>query len=189
MENSITSHDKKGKGRLVDNLCIIQLVEADLNFIVHTIWGHWLIHHAMQKRLLNPSQFTLPGQTCNNAVLKKILFLDLSCQALSSGIMTEYDATATFDRVITGLSIATCERVSLPWIAGYFMFNLLKFMSFNLIIGFEKSSATLSNNTEGITGQGVLQGSRLAALIYILLQFVPPHLPKPRYRCHIQTPY
>jgi hypothetical protein len=36
----------KGKGKFVDNLRIIQLCEADLNFVLHTLWGHHLIHHA-----------------------------------------------------------------------------------------------------------------------------------------------
>ncbi len=31
---------EKGKGRFIDNLRIIQLVEADLNFVLHTIWGY-----------------------------------------------------------------------------------------------------------------------------------------------------
>jgi len=93
---------EKGKGRLVDNLLIIQLVEADLNFVLHTIWGHCLIRHAMHHKLLNSDQYAIPGQTCNNAVLNKILFLDLSQQTLSAGILTDYDATAAFDRVIAG---------------------------------------------------------------------------------------
>jgi hypothetical protein len=34
---------EKGKGRYIDNLRIIRLCEADLNFILHTIWGNRLI--------------------------------------------------------------------------------------------------------------------------------------------------
>jgi len=82
--------------------------------------------------------------------------------------MTDYDAMAAFDRVIAGLSIATCNRVGLPRIAGYFMFYLLKFMSFNLVTGFGRSSSTFNNNSDEVTGQGVLQGSSSAAPIYIL---------------------
>jgi len=69
---------EKGKGRFVENLRIIQLCEADLNFVLHTIWGHRLIHHAHKHGALSSSRYTLPGQTCNNAVLNKVLFLDLS---------------------------------------------------------------------------------------------------------------
>jgi hypothetical protein len=34
---------EKGKGKFVENLWIIQFVEADLNFVIHTIWGKHLI--------------------------------------------------------------------------------------------------------------------------------------------------
>ena len=42
---------EKGKGRFIENLRIIQLVEADLNFVLHVFWGkrlprHALYHHA-----------------------------------------------------------------------------------------------------------------------------------------------
>ncbi len=87
----------------MENLQIIQLVEADLNFVLHTIWGKCLIHHSMVSKALNSSQYALPGKTCNNAVLSKLLFLDISRQTLSLGILTDYDATAAFDRVLATL--------------------------------------------------------------------------------------
>jgi hypothetical protein len=39
---------EKGKGRFVENLHIIQLCEADLNLVVHRIWGNRLIRHALR---------------------------------------------------------------------------------------------------------------------------------------------
>jgi hypothetical protein len=81
---------------------------------------------------------------------------------------TDFDASAAFDRVLAGLSIATCERVGLPRIAGLFMYNLLHNMKFHLITGFGQSSSFYINDTDGITGQGVLQGSSFAAPIFLL---------------------
>jgi hypothetical protein len=34
---------EKGKGRYIENLRIIQLCKADLNFVLHVIWGNRLI--------------------------------------------------------------------------------------------------------------------------------------------------
>jgi hypothetical protein len=62
---------EKGKGHFMENLRIIQLCEADLIFVLHTIWGHQLIWHAINKGALDNAQYALPGQTCNNAVLNK----------------------------------------------------------------------------------------------------------------------
>jgi len=152
---------EKGKGRFIENLQIIQLCKADLNFVLHVIWGHHLICHAKKNNSLSTSQYALPGETCNNAVLKKMLFCDLSRQSLSPDVLTDFDATAAFNRVIAGLSIITCERVGLPRIAGKFMFLLLRHMKFHLITGFGKSSSSYRN-------QGVLQGSSSTAPIFLL---------------------
>jgi len=76
---------EKGKEKYIDDLRIIQLCEADLNVVLHTIWGHRLIRHATHHSALHPSQFALPGETCNNAVSNKVLFCDLSRQTLSRG--------------------------------------------------------------------------------------------------------
>jgi hypothetical protein len=160
---------EKGKGRYVEDLRIIQLCEADLNFVLHEIWGHRLIWYAMRHRGLDPAQYALPGQTCNNAVLNKTPFLDLCRQTLSPGILTDYDATAAFDRVLAGLSIVTCQRVGIPRIAGNLMFKLLKEMSFYLITGFGQSTERFNNNQMGLQGQGVLQGSSSTCPIYILI--------------------
>jgi hypothetical protein len=139
-----------------------------LNFVLHAIWGHQLNRQALKFSALDDMQYTLPGQTCNNAALNKLLFRDLSRQTLSPGILTGYDATAALDRVLANLSIVTYQRVSLPRIAVYFMSYLLQNMSFTLITWVGKSADSYQINMNGQTGQGVLQGSRSAAPIYIL---------------------
>ena len=106
---------------------------------------------------------------CHNAVWKKLLFLDLSRQTLSSGIMTDYDTASAFDRVLSGLSIITCERLGLPRHAGIFMHHLLKSITFHLITGFGTSVASFCNDEDPTQiGQGVLQGSSSAAPIFNL---------------------
>jgi hypothetical protein len=59
----------------------------------------------MKHSAMNQSQYARPGQTCHNSVLNKLLFLDLSRQTLSPGIMTDFDAMAAFDRVWLGWPI------------------------------------------------------------------------------------
>lgn len=59
---------EKGKGSFVKNLRIIQLCEADLNFTLHTIWGHCLIRQALKYSTLESLPYTTgieifhPGQ-------------------------------------------------------------------------------------------------------------------------------
>jgi hypothetical protein len=136
--------------------------------VLHIIWGRRLIRNALNHRALDTSQFALPEQTCNNAMLNKVLFCDLSRQTLSAGVLTDYDATAAFDRAIAGVSIVSCKLMGLPLIAGHFMFNLLKNMQFHLVTGFGKSAKSFHNTSNNITGQGVLQDSSSAAPIFFL---------------------
>jgi hypothetical protein len=146
---------EKGKGHYI------------YHFVLHVIWGHRLIRHATHHSALK-SQFANPGQTCNNAVLNKVLFYNLSRQSLSPGVLTDFNATAAFDRVIGTLSIATCKSAGLPIIAGHFTYLLLKNMQFHLLTGFGKSSTSYNNQEEDMFGQGVLQGSSSAVPMFIL---------------------
>jgi hypothetical protein len=101
----------KGKGWFIKHLRIIQLCEAYLKFVLHVIWGYRLLCQALCFPALDKAQYAIPGQTCNNAILNKILFLDLSHQTLSLGILTDFDAMAAFDRVLLGLSIVTSQHI------------------------------------------------------------------------------
>jgi hypothetical protein len=158
---------EKGKEKHIENLWIIQLCEADLNFILHVIWGKRLIRHAFHH--LDKAQFAIPGQTCHNAIISKQLYLDLSRQTFSTRLMIDYDAKAAFDRDISSIANLACQRFGLPKIAGDFMHNLLFHMSFHLVTGFGKSAATFSNADDFPNiGQGVLQCSSSACPIYIL---------------------
>jgi hypothetical protein len=109
----------------------------------------------------------MPGLTCNSAVWSKILYCDLTRQTLTKGMLTDYDATAAFDRILHALAVITCRRIGLPHSAGLFIYNLLHNMEFHLITGYGKSCNHFRNNADiDQPGQGMLQGSSSAAPIY-----------------------
>jgi hypothetical protein len=158
---------EKGKGKFVENLRIIQLCEADLNFTLNILWGFRLLRHASKHQALCPSQYARPGITCQIAVWNKVLFCDLTRQTQTSGIMTDYDASAAFDRVLHTMSILTCRRLGMPSNACMFMYHLLQNMDFHLITGYGPSLQSFKNNEDPLQiGQGLLQGSSSAAPIY-----------------------
>jgi hypothetical protein len=117
----------------------------------------------------------------------QVLFLDLSRQTPSLGVLSDFDASAAFDRVLGSLSVLTCERVGLPGQAGQFMYSLLKNMNFHLITGFRKSADSFYNSENGETGQGVLQGSSSAAPNYILTSDISLLLTKKRHRSIVNS--
>jgi hypothetical protein len=158
---------EKGKGRFVENLRIIQLCEADLNFALNIIWGYRLVRSAQKHKIFDASQYAVPGQTCHSAVWNKVLYCDLMRQTFTPGIMTDYDASAAFDRVLHAMSIITCKRIGLPHNVCMFMYHLLQNMEFYLLTGFGTSDKSFRNNEDPLLpGQGMLQGSSSAAPIY-----------------------
>mmetsp|Transcript_5783 Transcript_5783/g.8516 ORF Transcript_5783/g.8516 Transcript_5783/m.8516 type:complete len:216 (+) Transcript_5783:520-1167(+) len=86
----------KGKDVYINNLRIIQLLEADLNFMLGSVWSKQLNRAAARADLFNTSQYTLPGKTCNSAVLKKVLFFDLLRQTQQAGSIVDFDAKAAY---------------------------------------------------------------------------------------------
>ncbi len=123
----------KGKGIFIENLRIIQLCEADLNFVLNIIWGKRLIQNAMKNKQRNESQYALSGVTCNSAVWNKLLYCDFLHQTISPGFMTDYDATAAFDRVLHAMAVITGKRLGIPDNANMFLFKLLQQMEFKVI--------------------------------------------------------
>jgi hypothetical protein len=136
-----------------------------LNFLLNILWGNTIIRNALHQNVLDDSQFVMHGKRCNSAVWSKILYLDLLHQSLTPGIMTDYDATAAFDRVLHLLSVRTCHRLGMPHHAC--IYNLLQKMEFTLLTGFGESSTSFRNNEDPLhIEQVMLQGSSLAAPMY-----------------------
>jgi hypothetical protein len=139
---------ERGKGNSVENLCIIQLCEADLNFTLNILWGYRLSRHASKHKALCSPQYAAPGITCQSAVWNKQLFCDLTRQMLTAGIMTDYDASAAFNRVLHTISILTCHHLGMPMHACIFMYRLLQNMDFLLITGCGPSFQSLKKNED-----------------------------------------
>lgn len=88
-------------------------------------------------------------------------------QTMTTAIMTDYDATATYDRVLHSMSIITCRCLCLPMNACMFMYRLLQSMEYHLVTGFKVSGISFSNDADpSQIDQGILQGSSSAAPIY-----------------------
>jgi len=69
---------EKGKSQCIDKLCILQLVEPDLNFVLKLLWGQHLNQSAHNNALYDKSQYAIIGKTCTSSVLNKVLFADLT---------------------------------------------------------------------------------------------------------------
>jgi hypothetical protein len=90
----------------------------------------------------------MPGSTCNSAVWSKVLFCDLTRQTLSKGMLTDYNASAAFDRVLHAISVITCRHIGLPINASLFIYNVLHNMEFHLITRYGASIKHFQNNED-----------------------------------------
>jgi len=116
---------EKGKGPAIENLRVIQLLEADLNWLLRFLWGKQLDRHAFDSGVYNEAQFASPGKLCQSAILNKVLFFDILRQNRHYGALIDNDATAAFDRVLPALCVVTCRQLGMPKQAQRFFFKML----------------------------------------------------------------
>ena len=105
---------EKGKGPAIENLRIIQLLEADMNWLLRFLWGKKLDRHALAAGVYNDAQFASPGKLCQSAILNKVIFFDLLRQTRQYGALLDNDAMAAFDRVLPALCVITCRQLGMP---------------------------------------------------------------------------
>lgn len=150
---------EKGKGPAIENLRVIQLLEADLNWLLRFLWGKKLDRHATESGVYNEAQFASPGKLCQSAIINKVLFFDLLRQNRHYGALIDNDATAAFDRVLPALCVVTCKQLGMPKEAQRFFFKMLRQTIYTTTTAHGRSTQTYSATANPETpGQGVMQG-------------------------------
>mmetsp|Transcript_748 Transcript_748/g.1130 ORF Transcript_748/g.1130 Transcript_748/m.1130 type:complete len:523 (+) Transcript_748:2168-3736(+) len=150
---------EKGKGPAIENLRIIQLLEADMNWLLRFLWGRKLDRHALNEGIYNEAPFASPGKLCISAILNKVIFFDIIRQTRQFGALMDNDATAAFDRVLPALCVVTCSQLGMPKQAQQFFFKLLRQMEYSVTTAHGQSISTYSATANPLApGQGVIQG-------------------------------
>ena len=158
---------EKGKGNYINNLRIIQLLEADLNFVLRLVWGRRLNRAAKNKGIYDASQYAVPGSLCNSAALQKVLYLDLMRQCQETGFMIDFDAKAAYDSVIPALATVTCKRLGLPEVAGQFMATLVNQMEYRVCTAHGISKKSYNAGADPLLPcQGSFQGAGSSPMLY-----------------------
>jgi len=142
-----THYVRKGKDLHIEDLHIIQLLEANLNWVLKVIWGNhlaWVIHNLEEY------------DTSQSPFLVKYCSLTL-CTSWKNA---EHDVKECFDRVLPALVVVMCCRLGLPAFAVMFLFKMLRGMQFSVATthGISKKQYTADADTQN-PGQGSAQGS------------------------------
>lgn len=157
---------EKGKGPAIENLRIIQLLEADMNWLLRFLWGRKLDRHAMDAGVYNEAQFASPGKLCQSAIVNKVIFFDILRQTRQYGALMDNDATAAFDRVLPALCVVTCRQLGMPKSAQRFFFRILRQIVYTMTTAHGTSIATYSASANlSVPGQASFRVEEQAFLI------------------------
>ena len=160
--------EKDPRSPKLDRLCIIQLFEADYNFLLAVLFGHWLMGFARRHCSLNKSQYgNMNGKQAQSTVLNKILTYDYFRLTKENAATAEFDATANYDRILPALVVITCRQLGLGKQAGDILFDSLANLKHQIQTTYgitDEYCSTLEHTLFG-TGQGSSGSPMFWALI------------------------
>ena len=102
---------KKDKGSpKLNRLHIIQLFEADYNFLLALMFGHRLMKFARKHCQINESQYgSMNGKQAQSAILNKIITYNYFCLRKENAATSEFNAAANYDRILPAIAVIACQ--------------------------------------------------------------------------------
>ena len=149
----------------VTRLRNINILEADYNLILRTIWGRRMIWKANDTHSLMQAQQARPGCLAISAAFNKVLSYDLFRQIRAIAISFDNDAQGCYDRIIPPHAMLCCRRLGLPKNAAQMLTNILNNTVYRIKTGQGLSAREyMSSALRRILGVG--QGSCAAPAIW-----------------------
>jgi hypothetical protein len=86
----------------------LQLLEADLNQVLRVAFARNITRLAKtHEGVISKHQYGRSHKTCISPVLNKLLMIQLLIQKKTNGIVFDNDAKGYYDRIVSGISLAT----------------------------------------------------------------------------------
>ena len=92
----------------VTRLRVIQLFEADYNFLLRIIWGRRLVWNTQKYGAYMSAQQAQPEYLCISAVLHKLLSYNLIRQIKEIAISLDNDAVGCYDNTVPPQAMLNC---------------------------------------------------------------------------------
>ena len=138
---------------------MIQLLEADMHFAFHLLWGRHLVHHALAQNALTPLNFGgRPGCRVHSALLLKTLSYNYIRYTRLNAIISNNDTKACFDRVIPSIGLMASERLGMPPTASACLLATIPGKKFFIYTAHGVSPGFFTSTLSALI-LGVLQGS------------------------------
>jgi hypothetical protein len=143
-----------------NKLRIIQLLEADLNQVLRIAFARKITKLAKNnKGIISDHQYYRAHATCMTPVLNKLLTVQLLTQKPTEGIVFNNDAKDCYDRIISGVALASLRRLGYSKESVKMLGLLWAQMEHHVCTGFG-----VSDKTYGSTTEKLLYGIRKEAL-------------------------
>lgn len=147
-------------------LRIIQLLEADLNFIVAIIWGDRLAQLIAKHDVRNPAQSAYYWKKdTGRCGLSKLICSDIARQNQATMWRVEQDSTAAFDNITAEGQEMDTQREGCPAGPTHLLTEVIRTLVHTVQTAFGKSKATYTSCVEGIV-DGSGQGGGCAPFAY-----------------------
>ena len=90
----------------LENMRVIQLLEADINMFLCLTWGKKFVRNIINNNHFLPEQMgNRPGYQCSSAVLSKGISFDIIRLLRAPATIFNNDAKACYDRIIPFLAL------------------------------------------------------------------------------------
>jgi hypothetical protein len=100
------------KSQGINKLRMIQLLEADLNQVIRSVFTRNISKLAQETPdIINKHQYGQSHETCLTLVLQKLLTVKLLIQKKTNDIVFGNDAKGCYGRIISGIALAALRKI------------------------------------------------------------------------------
>jgi hypothetical protein len=132
-----------------NKLLIIQLLEADLNQVLRIAFARNIAKLAKNnKGIISDHQYNMAHATCMTPVLNKLLTVQLIIQKRTEGIVFDNDAKGCYDRIISGVELASLGHLWYSKESVKMLGLLWAQMEHHVCTGFRVSDKTYGSTTK-----------------------------------------
>jgi hypothetical protein len=152
-----------------NKLRIIQLLEADLNQVLRIAFASNIAKLAKNnKGIISEHQYGRAHATCMTPVLNKLLTVQLLIQNRTKGIVFDNDAKGFYDRIISGVALASLRRLGYSKESVKMLGLLLAHMEHHVCTGFRVLDKTYGSTIDKLL-YGIGQGSCASPILWALI--------------------
>jgi hypothetical protein len=152
-----------------NKLIIIQVLEADLNQVLRAVFARNITKLAQNHDgVISEHQYVRSHRTCISPILNKLLTIQILIKKRTNVIIFDNDAKGCYDRIISGILLATVRRLGYSKNAVRMLGKLWEQLEHHISTGYGISESTYSGTAEKLI-YGIGQGSCSSPILWALL--------------------